>query len=346
MNRLAGATIVAAISLIVLATPRADHAQQIVPMAGGDALQAKAEKVRSALLTGTPEEFLSSLAPWIQGRAAKAALGSIPQDTDPEYEPLFLRLWLEEYVHASGLDPKNVLGVKTYADLSKITVAQRLALAMGYYRLRATPGAVSACGGKWFLVDRKVETESRPMASGHNLRLRGTVTFIGEDSADSVTISCASESDTWHVDQVAYRVAGEMERLDTTYVGGDWSAVPVPETMTDRAREEASTLMATMRGMTRVHYARSGAHEKIKTLTGSFDNGGCDLKDAELAGQRMRVRDHVVGQKTGAKLMCEPVREGSPGGYGVYTFSWAGGDGTFIWYDTLEDLQAAHPEFK
>lgn len=355
MRKLAAGVIVAAMALMIAATPSTDQAQQAVATPSGEALQAKAEKVRDSLLKGTPEEFMSLLAPWIQGRMKLRHAEMRPEflKREAEHRAEFEKNWLRTGTSSTGPDPSDMLKIKTIDDFLNLTPAKLNALFIGYYRIRGGAVTEEKLASEWFLVDRAIgfeqvqEKAKSPGGGSWVSRTRGRVTFMNAVHRDGFIVTCVAEGDNWQVVDVEYRLGSEESVLSKYFGDSEWRRFgPVSSSTRDARRSEGEQIMASMRGQVRVAYAKLGAAKDIKKLSGAIGTGGCGVMAAELDGKYFKMRDRVASKDASAKLMCEPTLDDSQDGWCVFEFKWGGGDGTFTWYDTLEDLHAAHPEFK
>lgn len=355
MRKLAACVIVATIALMIASLPSTDQAQQAVAIPSGEALQAKAEKVRDSLLKGTPEEFMGLLAPWIQGRIKLRHAEMRPEfmKREAEHRAEFEENWLKTGTSPKGPDPSDMLKIKTIDDFLNLTPAKLNALFFGYYRIRGGAVTEEKLASEWFLVDRaigfeQVQEKSKSTGGGSWIsRTRGRVTFMNAVHRDGFAVTCVAEGDNWHVVDVEYRLGSEESVLDKYFGDSEWRRFgPVSSSTRDARRSEGEQILGSMKGQVRVAYAKLGGHAGINKLTGAIGKGGCGVVASELAGKYFKMRDKVASTDASAKLMCEPTLDDSKDGFCVFEFKWGGGDGTYIWYDTLDDLHAAHPEFK
>lgn len=359
MRKLAAGVIVAAIALMIAALPSTDQAQQAVATPSGEALQAKAERVRDAFLKGSPEEFMSQFAPWVQGRF-NLLHGEVPQQyakfTDKDKEE-FAKAWKNRGPGAKGSgrmtedpDPGDMLKIQGIDDFLKLSAPQMLCFITRYYRVRGGAVTDATLNAKWILVDRSIGFEQYEEKVGKESRwlsrTRGRVTFMTPNSRDGFIVTCVAEGVEWQVIDFEYRLGLEANSVSKGLAKERWDKLGKGGLFNSARHAEGEALVSSVRGQVRVAFAKLGEAKDIRRLTGAIGTGGCGVAAAELESRYFKVRDKVASTNASAKLMCEPALDDSQDGFCVYEFKWGGGDGTFTWYDTLEDLYAAHPEFK
>lgn len=94
---------------------------------------------------------------------------------------------------------------------------------------------------------------------------------------------------------------------------------------------EAEQMLGSMKGRTRVAYAKLGTAANIRTLTGPVGQGGCGVAPGELQGKYFRVRDEVIVTETSFTLFADPIPGHERMGTCTLTFKRGGGDGVFTW---------------
>lgn len=99
----------------------------------------------------------------------------------------------------------------------------------------------------------------------------------------------------------------------------------------DAIRAEAEQMLGSMKGQTRLAYAKLDGHDNIRTLTGPVGQGGCGIEPDELQGKYFRVRDEVTVAEIGFTLFADPISASEHKGSCAITVNWAGGDGVFTW---------------
>jgi len=351
MRKLAAGVMVAALALMIAALPNTNNAQQAVAIPTGEALQAKAEKMRDSFLKGTPEELVAHLAPWIQGRF-QLLHAEVPAElakmTD-EQKASFAKAWKNRGPDAKGSsrmtedrDPADMLKIVEIDDFLKLSMPQGFCLSMGYYRVRG--GAVTAeqLDSKWFLVERSIGFEQFEEKVGKESRwlsrTRGKVTFMTPGSRDGFIVTCVAEGSEWQVVDFEYRLGREANAVSKAMDKQRWDKLGKSGLFNAARRSEGEQMLGSMKGQARVSFAKTGVAPATLTAAG--------VAATEREGKYFNVRDKVAADRQSGRLMCEPVASDSEDGFCVLKFNWGGGDSTYTWYDTLEALQAAHPEFK
>lgn len=351
MRKLAAGVIVAAMALMIAATPSTDQAQQAVATPSGEALLAKAERVRDAFLKGTPEEFSAQFAPWIQGRF-QLLHAEVPIEyarMSEEDKASFAKAWKNRGSEDGGRggmrsdpDPADMLKVRELDDFLKLTMPQMVCFGLGYYRVRGGAVTQEQLDAKWFLVDRSIgfeQYEEKVGKESHWLsRTRGRVTFMMPGSRDGFIVTCVAEGVEWQVVDFEYRLAREANSMNKGTENHRWNKLGKGGLFNAARRAEGEQMIGSLKGQARVSFAKTGAAPATLTAAG--------VTASERKGKYFNVRDKVVSDRQSGKIMCEPVAPDSEDGFCVGTFKWTGGDTTFTWYDTLDDLYAAHPEFK
>lgn len=99
----------------------------------------------------------------------------------------------------------------------------------------------------------------------------------------------------------------------------------------DATRAEAEQMLGSLKGQTRLAYAKLDGHDNIRTLTGPVGQGGCGAVPGDLQGRYFRVRDEVTVTETGFTLFADPMPGYEHKGTCTVTANWGGGDGVFIW---------------
>ncbi len=348
MRKLVAGVIVAALALLIAALPSTDHAQQVVAIPTGEALQAKAEKLRDAFLKGKPEDIPVLFAPWMQGRfqLLHAEMPAEYAKMTAEDKASFSKAWKNRASDDGGMvgdpDPSDMLKIVEIDDFLKLSVAQVLAMQLGYYRVHGGAATLDRLDAKWFLVDRSMgfeQYEEKVGKESHWLsRTRGRVTFMTPGSRDGFIVTCVAESAEWQVVDFEYRLGPETNSVSKGMQNQRWDKLGKGGLFSAARRAEGEQMLGSLKGQARVSFAKTGAAPATLTAAG--------VAAGERQGKYFKVRDKVASQRESGKLMCEPVAADSEDGYCVLKFKWAGGEGTFTWYETLEGLYAAHPEFK
>lgn len=348
MRKLAAGVIVAAMALMIAATPSTDQAQQAVATPTGEALQAKAEKIRDAFLKGKPDDIPVLFAPWMQGRFAllHAEMPTEQAKMTAADKASFAKAWKNRASEDGGMrsdpDPSDMLKIVEVDDFLKLSGAQVLAMHLGYYRVHGGAVTQDRLDAKWFLVDRSIGFEQYEEKFGKESRwlsrTRGRVTFMAAGSRDGFIVTCVAEGAEWQVVDFEYRLGPEGNSVSKGMQKQRWDKLGRGGLFSAARRSEGEQIMASLKGQARVSFAKTGNAPATLTVAG--------VAAIERKGMYFNIRDKVVSDRQSFKLMCEPVAPDSEDGFCVGAFKWAGGDGTFTWYDTLEDLYAAHPEFK
>lgn len=348
MRKLAAGVIVAAVALMIAALPSTDQAQQAVATPSGEALQAKAERVRDAFLKGKPEDIPVLFAPWMQGRfqLLHAEMPTEYAKMTAEDKASFAKAWKNRASEDGGLrsdpDPADMLKIVEIDDFLKLSGAQVLAMHLGYYRVHGGAVTQERMDTKWFLVDRSIGFEQYEEKVGKESRwlsrTRGRVTFMAAGSRDGFIVTCVSEGAEWQVVDFEYRLGPEGNSVAKGMQKHRWDKLGRGGLYSPARRNEGEQMIGSLKGQARVSYAKTGAAPATLTAAGVAAN--------ERQGKYFKVRDKVVSDRQTGKIMCEPVAPDSEDGFCVGTFKWTGGDATFMWYDTLDDLYAAHPGFK
>jgi len=351
MRKLAAGVTVIALALVIAALPSTDHAQQAVAIPTGEALQAKAEKVRDALLKGTPENLAAMFAPWIQGRFElnHAEMPAEYAKMSAEDKASFAKAWKNRGADAKGADrmtddpdPADMLKIAEVDDFLKLSMPQIFCMGLGYYRVRGGAVTQELLDARWILVDRSIgfeQYEEKVGKDSHWLsRTRGRVTFMTPGSRDGFIVTCVADGAEWQVVDFEYRLGLEANSVSEGLSKQRWDKLGKGGLFSVARRAEGEQIMASLKGQARVSFAKTGAAPATLTAAG--------VSAIERQGRYFKVRDKVGATRDSGKMMCEPMAADSEDGFGVCKFKWASGDATFTWYETLEDLYAAHPEFK
>lgn len=347
MKKLA-ATFVAVLALLSLASPAPVEAQATP---SGDALKTVADNLRNALLSGTPEELLNQLAPWLRGRVElfderlpdelKEMLEEFPEEERAEFEEMFKAAMVED---AAIRDPKGVLGIKTFDDILALSPAQMYSMDLGHLQFHADEEVAAHRTAKWHEVNRAIFTRTEDLEwtdEDEIERTYGKISFVNR-FLDIIEITCVAEGSTWQV-------------IDFNTMIGDWDLELFESEMmedptfeifegevVDAKRSEAEQLLGSARDQARVEYAKTGAAPKALTDSMSEEDF-----EAYFTGVYFKLRARIYKKpdmERGA-IVAEPVDDESLG-YGVLYFNYAEGGGDFEWYDSEEDLEEALKNFQ
>jgi hypothetical protein len=328
-------TTLAALALMAPAVQQPMVAQDEV---SADTLQAAADEAKTGLLTGTPEAFFNSLAPWMQERVKLHQLEQVAgidakRKEDAEFPERYAAELKIRLTGETGLDPAGLSGIKTLDDALKAKPETALAIEYGYFRMRGLDRLKDNVAAPWFVVDRIIGTETESDVT----RVVGRVRYCSAGFRDSIEVQCVRDESGWQVVDVTC----ELEDLRLNLVECEIVSNPLDARLEEAAaveetRAEAEDLLRAMRDYARVHWSKN--QQVPKSLTKDAGVHG----DA-LAGEWHRVRDEVYkepGANRGA-LVAEPAYEESFVGWAIITFDYDGGESRITWYQTEKDLDDA-----
>ncbi|MBZ0135512.1 MAG: hypothetical protein K8I27_03935 [Planctomycetes bacterium] len=304
---------------------------------GGQALHNKADSLRLALLSGTPEEFYNALAPWMQGRidlSTEEFVGTVKdflKDLDADKRAKSEREFLEEL---KDDDPNGVLGITSFDDLAKLSSAKFLALEFGTPKMQASADLKENREARWHEVERLVFTAKEEVEhNGEYVEAdvtRGLVRFA-TIRGDSISVHAVADGDAWQVVDLELKLGADLALKLS-----DQDMISAPATATrDARRSEGEQLMGAARDWSRVEYAKTGTAPTKLTRAGDFE------------GKYFKVRETVYKKpdmERGA-IVAEPVEDEALG-YGALYFNYAEGGGDIEWYDSEKDLEEALKAFQ
>jgi hypothetical protein len=333
-------TILAALVVMALAAQPSAAAQDEV---SADTLQAAADETKAGLLTGTPEAFFNSLAPWMQERVKLHQLEQVAgldaqRKEDAEYAARYAAELKGRLAGETGLDPADLSGIKTLDDALKAKPEATLAIEYGYFRLRGLERLKDNIAAAWFVVDRIIGTETEDDVT----HVVGRVRYCSAGFRDSIEVQCVRDESGWQVVDVTC----ELEDLRLSLAECAIASNPLDARLEEAAvveevRAEAEDRLRAMRDYARVHWSKN--QQVPKSL--SKDAG---VHEDALDGEWHKVRDEVYkqpGANRGA-LVAEPAHEESFFGWGVITFDYDGGESSITWYETEKDLDDALDTFQ
>ncbi|MBK8207098.1 MAG: hypothetical protein IPK87_09975 [Planctomycetes bacterium] len=342
-TKLAALVILAVCALTLLLAPQ--HSAQTSGAEGGQ-LQGKSETALKAMLSGTDAELYNAFAPWIRGSAdwmhevwvesmkeeAKRAAKDEERKAEAEAE---LVKWAHKH------DPADRYKIRTYDDMIALKAHQLLALKCGQLKLQGNDKVKDRLAAKWHLVDRTVFHTDQPVGKNRTrIRTFGEVTFANRFE-DVLVVHCVAETEAdWYVVSITGQVGAEEVKCEVPSPAGDAAMAGTRATK----RADGEQLLGNFKNQARVAYAKMGSAPS--NLTGKFDIGGCNMTTRELAGQYCKGRDEVWSTAKQGAIACEGTEGNESVGYCLLIFTWAGGDGTFTWYDTEEELKAAVTKFE
>jgi hypothetical protein len=339
MNKLIAAPI--ACVLIALAVWQAPGEAQFA-VADGNALQQRADGIRSALLDGNSEQLLERIAPWMRGRidlhhemfiaGAFEVEGARPDADLPENELKSIQL----------LDPDDTLKIRKMNDLKELKAHQILALMCGMLKLRAHKDFKVVANATWRLVDRAtytVEENVQHKGASKGLRTYGRVVFATA-TGGSVEIVCVAEGSQWQAINFKAEIGDEAASLDELQRIGAAFA-----NRTEGMRAEGDQQLGSMKNRVKVAYAKMGSVPD--RLTGEVNGAGAGVTSEELTGKHFKVRDKVYHGAKGDTygLVVEPADRKATG-YGFFTGDMLNPASDKIrWFETEEELNDAIDKF-
>jgi hypothetical protein len=333
-------TTLAALVVIALAMQRSITAQDEV---SPDTLQAAADESRLALLTGTPEAFSNSLAPWIQERVKLYQLEQVAnldaqRKEDAEFAARHAAELKDRLLGDAGLDPAGMSGLKTLDDSIKAKPEAALAIEYGYYRLRGLERLKDNIAASWFVVDRVIGTET----DGEVTRVVGQVHYCSAGYRDSIEVRCVRDESGWQVVDVVCELEDLRLSLSECAMAQNPLDAKIAEAEeVEETRAEAEDLLRAMRDYARVHWSKN--QQVPKSL-----NKDAGVHEDALAGDWHKVRDEVYkqpGANRGA-LVAEPAHEESFVGWALISFDYDGGESLVTWYESEKELDDALDAFQ
>lgn len=324
-------TALAALVLVAASVTGTPSAQ---PAATGDALQAQAERVRSALLTGTPDEFFNAIAPWLQGRVRLNQEDTVEQltnlrDKSPGFAEDFKKE-LEEHLYGQGgMDPDRQSGIKTLDDVINARPALVFAVRYGFFRVRAE-NMKTRVSKRWHLVDRSVGSASQ----GRLNQQVGAVRFGSAGHHDMIEVRCVAEGTQWQV--VDVRV--NMGALELDFEGCPALNNPIDDAVEWRSqiaeiREEGEQMLQAYKNQTRVYFAKHG--KAPATLVADC---GADAEDLEGVFFTLRDKVYKKPDTERSALVVNPMDDSF--GWGAIYYNYADGNSDLKWYANSADLEA------
>lgn len=323
-------TLLAALLLIGLCWQAPKEAQNAP--AGSEGLKARADAVKDALLSGTPEELFAAFAPWLRGRAelfkSEFAVDIGAQD-DEELRQAMLN-------EARKHDPADILELKEATDVQNLTAAQQVGLWLKYYTLRDEKFSAARKDAKWLEVDRQVTTKS---VGKDETKIAGTVTYMSPETHNTITVNAVRQDGAWYVEGLDCAIGSLVIDSAKSPLSEDILKLADIEKETFLLkRSEGVHLMAAARDWCRVEYAKKEIYPK--NLSDSIE-----LED--FVGHYFRVRDKVYKKPDANRgaLVAEPVDDDSLG-FGVLYFDYGNGETEIKWYDSKADLDEALKNFQ
>jgi hypothetical protein len=310
---------------------------------GAATLQEAADKARNAILTGTPEAFVGSIAPWLQERVRlhqleRTASLEAARKENKDFAVKFAADWKARMEGDEGLDPAGLSQIKTLDDALKLTPEQALAIDFGYYRLRGLERLKDNVAGLWFVVDRVTGTEEEEGIT----RVTGSVRYCSAGYRDSIEVTCVQDEAGWHVVDLSARVEDvEFSLADCALTANPLDARLEEEAAVGEMRADAEDSLRAMRDYARMHWSKN--QQVPKSL----------IKDAQvhedaLGGTWHKIRDEVykqAGANRGA-IVAEPADEQDFMGWAIITFDYDGGQSQITWYETVKELDDALDDFQ
>ncbi|MCC7510828.1 MAG: hypothetical protein IT464_15805 [Planctomycetes bacterium] len=342
-TKLAALVILAVCAVSLLLVPQ--HNAQPREVEGGQ-LQAKSETALKAMLSGTDVELYNAFAPWIRGSADwmqevwvdslkdEAKRAAKDEASKARHEAKQVK-WVHKH------DPADRYKIRTLDDMLALKPHQLLAIGCGQLRLQGNDKVKERREAKWHFVNRTVYQAVEPAGKNRTrARTFGEVSFANRFE-DVLVVQCVAETgNDWYVVDIAGKVGEEAVKCEVMSPAGDAQAASAR----DAKRAEGEQMLGSFKNQARVAYAKMGSAPS--SLTGKVENGGCNMNARELVGQYCRGRDEVWSTAKQGAIACEGT-EGNEGiGYCLLIFTWAGGDGTFTWYDTQEELEADIKKFE
>lgn len=308
---------------------------------GSDALHEKADAVREALLSGTPEELFNKLAPWLQGRA-KLSDARWPMEFEEANSGTKLAVGRESVLErVRKLDPGNTLGVKTFADYVALEAPELVALQSGMLLIQSDESAAEARKAKWFEVDRAVYTAKeshRLINRGKEIeRTHGQIIFM-DQFEHIIVVEAVSDGDTWHILRATGDLGAREFDTDACDVLADPVEMYVQKGLRDAKRAEAEQLLGSARNHCRVQWSKDASvPKKISDAT--------ELEHFE--GKYFKLRDTVYKKPDAdrAAVVAEPIDDEELG-WGVVYFNAGNPESTIKWYNTKEELDEALKAFQ
>ncbi len=337
-SRIGALVILAACAMTFMFAPQ--HSAQPRATEGGQ-LQGKSDTALKAMLSGTDAELYNAFAPWLRGCSdwmhemwiekmkEEAKRAAKDEEVKAKQEAEMVK-WVHEH------DPADRYKIRTYDDMLALKSHQLFALICGQLRLQGNDKVKERRAAKWHLVNRTVY---QTVEKNHT-RTYGEVSFANRFE-DVLVVHCVAETENdWYVVDIAGQVGSEKIKCEfpSPVAGTNLTNIR------DAKRAEGEQLLGSLKNQARVSYAKTGSAPS--TFTGKTKDGGCDVNAAELVGKYCQVRDKVWGKGNRAALACEGTEGNESVGYCLLSFTWTGGDGTFTWYDTEEELDAAIAKFE
>lgn len=340
---IAGSVALAAVLCLCLASTASPASAQ----ASGDTLGRQADKMKAAILTGTPEELFNAYAPWLQERARMVheETGTMIAESLAGTKEEVEAINKEVVEGAKEFDPNGQLGLKSAADVKALSPEKLHALFWGFYQLRGNAELDARLKARWYQVDREVTEEMLPNGDGpvgsYKSRTVGKVEYRNANFRDRITVKAVAEGSNWHVTEVDFRIA-DIEPLQLMAMMSD-SALRSGNLETevlDAKRAEGEQILMSARDQCRVQYSKTAVPPAKLTDTGAE----MDWFEGKYFQLRNKVHKNSGGDRGG--LVAEPTKDAGDLGYGLLTFGYADGKSEIKWYGSIEGLDAAIKAFE